>query len=60
MHSSKLLQDLESWTKLLCSMQRLLAFTVKIMSCADKSDLFVSRFIEVDIENHFFVDFDLG
>ncbi|CAF1566314.1 unnamed protein product, partial [Adineta steineri] len=43
MHSSKLFQDLNSWTKVLTSMQHMLSFAVKILGVTDKKSLYVNK-----------------
>jgi hypothetical protein len=43
MYSSRLFQDLESWTKALTGMQHLLSFAVKIVDYSQKKSLFVSE-----------------
>lgn len=43
MYSSRLFQDLESWTKVLTGMHHLLAFAVKMVDYAQKKTLCVRR-----------------
>jgi hypothetical protein len=42
MYSSRLFQDLESWTKALVSMQHIIALAVKMVDYSGKKVLYVS------------------
>lgn len=48
MYSSRLFQELESWTKALAALERLLAFAVKMMNYSDRKSLYVSEREEFD------------
>ncbi|CAF3549789.1 unnamed protein product [Rotaria socialis] len=55
MHSSKLFQDLNSWTKVLTSMQHMLSFAVKILGVTDKKSLYIDvTQVPMDIELDYF------
>jgi hypothetical protein len=43
MYSSRLFQDLESWTKALASMQRIIELAVKMVDYSEKKALYVSK-----------------
>jgi hypothetical protein len=43
MYSSRLFQDLESWTKALISMQRIISLAVKMVDYSEKKVLYVSK-----------------
>ncbi len=43
MYSSRLFQDLESWTKALISMQRIISLAVKMVDYSQKKVLYVSK-----------------
>lgn len=42
MYSSRLFQELESWTKALDALERLLALSVKMMNYSNQKSLYVS------------------
>ncbi|CAF4928443.1 unnamed protein product [Rotaria sp. Silwood1] len=55
MHASRLFQELESWTKALIGMQRILAFAVKIITYTEKKQLYVDvTQVPMDIELDYF------
>jgi hypothetical protein len=47
MYSSRLFQDLESWTKALISMEHIIALAVKMVDYSEKKVLYVSEIIRI-------------
>jgi hypothetical protein len=47
MYSSRLFQDLESWTKALVAMERIIALAVKMVDYSEKKLLYVSKIISI-------------